>query len=188
MRRLVSQVLKMEAEGRNRLNVVKQTQTSKWHNLVVLVLKACFRGPRFVVSRFVFATVLCISVKCIHAEFYVVWIFHFKWWVGGKDLSSWERTQFLYPPKPCFTHPKNWGEFTCLKQSIFVSVLLMQSIFGKHQKIFGLNDKSNREGFDTSPCLPVREKTVSRFHFQFHWCFSRMCQPFLFLSLRFVCA
>ena len=60
----------------------------------------------------------------------------------------------------CFSErPSHAKKFTCLKQSsVFLSVLLMQSIFGKHQKPFGLNAKSNREGFDTSPCLPVARK------------------------------
>ena len=51
----------------------KTNQTSEWHDLVMLFVKAGFRDPRFVVSRFcVFASVLYMSVEYTHDDFYTM--------------------------------------------------------------------------------------------------------------------
>ena len=69
-----------------------------------------------------------------------------------------------------------------LEAEHFLSVLLMQSIFGKHQKPFGLNNKSNREGFDTSPCLPVARKVCEPIPFSDAVMFFSKCQRSILIS------
>jgi hypothetical protein len=62
-----------------------------------------------------------MSVKCIHADILSCVNFTFQV-VGGRERPFILGTHPIFVPTQTFgfTHPKNWGKFACLKQSIFL--------------------------------------------------------------------
>ena len=179
---------KMEAVCRNKLNVAKQTQTSKWHNLGCSCLEGMFQRSSVCCCTFLF---LPLSCACQWNAFMLIFILC-EFYISS---GGWEGKTFHLGNAPNFcTHPNLWfhppqklGEFTCLKQSIFLERPSHAKHFWKAPENCGLNDRSNREGFDTCPCLPVREKTVSRFHFQMHWCFLECASCSIFKFVFCLC-
>ena len=131
----------------------------------------------FVSRFFAFVIVTCMPVKNTHGhvKFYAMCILHVKWWVGGKDLSSWvsSQTKFLHSPKPAVFPPtqKLWGDISaCLKQS--KSQSFMQSVWkSNEQRWIKRRIQLVKNLRFISPCLPAVTKrprilssTVVTFH------------------------